>query len=557
MTETREHTNQFRIKVEGLDEAATASLLADVLEITVESSLHLPDVATIVLHDSWQRWVDDKRLDPGKGIKLSARPAEGEEQPLFDGEIVELEPEFGSAATHMVLRAFDRLHRLSRGRFVRSFLNVTDGDLVQKIAKELGLRAQVGPTSQVHPYVFQNNETNLDFLRGRAAALGYTLFVHEKTLHFDSPKSEGDPVELKWPDTLKEFRPRLTTVDQVTTSTVRGWDPATRQEILGQIKNGNGLPQVGEQRKPGQLAQDAFGLEAPFLTADRPVRNQAAAERLAQAVVDRFSGRFLAAEGRCTGNSKIVAGTAIKLVHVGERFGGTYLVSSARHVSGRETGYLTYFEVSGQEPANLLQILTPEPSGGPTTGLVLAVVTDNDDPEGLGRVKLKYPWLSPDHASHWARVVSAGAGPNRGIQFVPEINDEVLVGFELGDVHHPYVLGGLWNGKDPAPGKKGEVVSGGKVQRRIIRSRTGHFITLDDQDGAGGITVEDRKGNIIVLESGSDALKIKVKGDADIEAQGNLTLKAQGSIDIKAQAGVRVDGGAGTVDVKGTIINLN
>ncbi|MCI0408790.1 MAG: type IV secretion protein Rhs, partial [Acidobacteria bacterium] len=196
MPETREHTNQFGIQVEGLDDSASTSLLADVLEITVESSLHLPDVATIVLHDSWLRWVDDKRLDPGKGIKLSARPSEGDEEPLFDGEIVELEPEFGAAATHMVVRAYDRLHRLSRGRHVRSFLNVTDGDLVQKIAQELGLKAQLGSTSQVHPYVFQNNETNLEFLRGRAAALGYALFVHEKTLHFDTPKSEGDPVEL-------------------------------------------------------------------------------------------------------------------------------------------------------------------------------------------------------------------------------------------------------------------------------------------------------------------------------------------------------------------------
>jgi phage protein D len=557
MPETQEHTSQFGIQVEGLDETAAASLLADVVEITVESSLHLPDVATIVLHDSWLRWVDDKRLDPGKGIKLSARPSDGDEQPLFDGEIVELEPEFGAAATHMVVRAFDRLHRLSRGRFVRSFLNVTDGDLVQKIAKELGLKAEVGSTSQVHPYVFQNNESNLDFLRGRAAALGYVLFADGKTLHFDTPKSDGDPVELKWPDTLKEFRPRMTTLDQVTMSTVRGWDPATRQEILGQVKNGNGLPQIGEQRKPGQLTQAAFSLEAPFLIADRPIRSQAAAERLAQATVDRLSGRFLAAEGRSTGNSKIVAGSAIKLVNVGERFSGTYLVSSARHVYTREAGYVTHFEVSGREPATLLNLLTPEPPGTPTTGLVPAIVTDNADPEGLGRVKVKYPWLSPDHASHWARVVSVGGGPSRGIQFVPEINDEVLVGFELGDVHHPYVLGGLWNGKDPPPGEQGKVVSGGKVQRRIIRSRTGHTITLDDQDGAGGITVEDRKGNIIVLESGSDALKIKVKGDATIEAQGNLTLKAQGRVEINAQAGVKIDGGVGTVDVKGTVINLN
>ncbi len=555
MPETREFTSAFQVRIEGLDETTVAGLMTDVVEITVESSLHLPDVATIRLHDSWLRWVDDRRLDPGKALTLSARPSDGEELPLFDGEIVELEPEFGGAANHLVIRAFDRLHRLSRGRYVRSFLNVTDGDLVQKIAQELGLTAQIGPTSQVSPYVFQNNETNLDFLRGRAASLGYVLFMDGKTLHFEPPKSDGEAVELKWPDTLKEFRPRLTTVDQVTVSTVRGWDPATRQEIVGQVQNGNGLPQVGEQRKPGAMAQSAFSLEAPFLTADRPIRSQAAAERLAQAMVDRFAGRFIAAEGTCAGNSKITAGCPIKLANVGDRFSGTYLVTTARHVYSRERGYQTLVDISGREPSTLLAMLTPTASAT-AHGLGPAIVTDNDDPEGLGRVKVKYPWLSPDHASDWARVASVGAGAGRGIQYVPEVNDEVLVGFEMGDVHHPYVLGGLWNGKDAPPGEKGKVVSGGKTEQRVIRSRSGHTITLDDKDGAGGVTIEDRKGNLIALDSGTDALKISVKGDASIECTGNLTLKAQGQVKVQGM-GVKVDGGAGTVDVKGTIVNLN
>ncbi len=101
MPETREFTSAFQVRIEGLDETTVAGLMADVVEITVESSLHLPDVATIRLHDSWLRWVDDRRLDPGKALTLSARPSDGEELPLFDGEIVELEPEFGGAANHL------------------------------------------------------------------------------------------------------------------------------------------------------------------------------------------------------------------------------------------------------------------------------------------------------------------------------------------------------------------------------------------------------------------------------------------------------------------------
>jgi uncharacterized protein involved in type VI secretion and phage assembly len=195
---------------------------------------------------------------------------------------------------------------------------------------------------------------------------------------------------------------------------------------------------------------------------------------------------------------------------------------------------------------------------------LVGIVTDNKDPDGQGRVKVKYPSLSADHASDWARLVSPGAGAERGLEFIPEINDEVLVGFELGDVHCPYVLGGLWNGRDAPPKKSDGLISSGKVQQRIIRSRTGHVITLDDADSGGGITIQDKGGNKIVLDAQSDALTIEVKGNASIksqgdltvEAQGNLTLKAAGQVEIKGM-GVKLDGGASSVDVKGSPINLN
>jgi len=90
----------------------------------------------------------------------------------------------------------------------------------------------------------------------------------------------------------------------------------------------------------------------------------------------------------------------------------------------------------------------------------------------------------------------------------------------------------------------------------VIQSRAGHIILLDDTDGAGGITLQDKNGNTIVLDSGSNKLKINIKGDASIECDGNLSLKAQGRVDIQG-TGVKVDGGGGMVDVKGSLINLN
>src|SRR4029453_10912507 len=121
MAETQHLLPQIYIEGEGMAEPTSRQLMADLVDITVESSLHLPDVASLVLHDTRLRWLDDASLEPGKGLKVSAKSAEGEHL-IFDGEIVEIEPDFQPSAQRLVVRAFDRLHRLARGRVVRSFV---------------------------------------------------------------------------------------------------------------------------------------------------------------------------------------------------------------------------------------------------------------------------------------------------------------------------------------------------------------------------------------------------------------------------------------------------
>jgi phage protein D len=146
---------------------------------------------------------------------------------IFEGEVVEVEPEYAGASPRLVVRAFDRLHRLARGRQVRRFANVTDGDVVRQIGQQVGLsQVEVGPQAdaQVYEWVFQDNETNLAFLQRRAAALGYVVCVRGKTLYFGPPQGDRASLELKWGEGLAEFRPRLTTLEQPSEVVVRGWD---------------------------------------------------------------------------------------------------------------------------------------------------------------------------------------------------------------------------------------------------------------------------------------------------------------------------------------------
>lgn len=194
-------------------------------------------------------------------------------------------------------------------------------------------------------------------------------------------------------------------------------------------------------------------------------------------------------------------------------------------------------------------------------GVVSGIVTNNKDPDGLGRVKVKIPRLSGDDESNWARVATFMAGKDRGAFFLPEVDDEVLVAFEYGDINMPYILGGLWNGLD----KPFETNSNGQNDKRVIKSRSGHLIRLNDQSGAEKIEIVDKTGkNLIILDTQNN--KIMISSDQDIELsapKGKLTLTAR-DIEMKSSAATKVEASAvmeltatGNVTVKGATVNIN
>ena len=195
---------------------------------------------------------------------------------------------------------------------------------------------------------------------------------------------------------------------------------------------------------------------------------------------------------------------------------------------------------------------------GGMTGLAVATVTDNKDPEGMGRVCVRLPWQEAGATSYWARIAAPMAGADRGTYFLPEIGDEVLVGAENGDPSHLYVLGMLWNGRAKPP----ETNSDGKNDRRLIRSRSGHELLFDD--GAEPV-VElklkdgkrlrlDREG--VLLEDGKNRLRIEAGGSAiTIESMAKLNLKSK-AISIQADASMEIKSG-GTLTIKGAMVQIN
>lgn len=182
--------------------------------------------------------------------------------------------------------------------------------------------------------------------------------------------------------------------------------------------------------------------------------------------------------------------------------------------------------------------------------LAVGIVEDLDDPEKLGRVRVRFPHLD-DQVSHWARLVSAGAGAGRGSFFRPEPGDEVMVSFVHGDTRRPVVLGGVWSTQDKPPD---ESLSADNDVRQIV-SRSGHIVRLDDAKGgerieiiaSGGdqVVVLDRANNRIeitatkgdvVVKASSGSVTVTSSNDLTLEATGNMTIKANGSLTLRGSS---------------------
>jgi uncharacterized protein involved in type VI secretion and phage assembly len=197
---------------------------------------------------------------------------------------------------------------------------------------------------------------------------------------------------------------------------------------------------------------------------------------------------------------------------------------------------------------------------GLVRGVSVGVVAQNHDPEGLGRVKIRFPWRENPDESHWARMAVPMAGKGRGVWFLPEVGDEVLVACDAERVEHPYVLGALWNGEEPPP----ETNSDGRNDIRKIRSRSGHEIVFDD--GAQGridIHLSDNKrmvrldpDGIVIKDDSGNQLEIKsTPGSITIQSNTKISLQSK-VIDIKADASMTLQA-SGTLTIQGALVKIN
>lgn len=593
--------SDFTVKINGSPISQEWQL--QISSIEVDDALYMPSMCVMRFFDPQFVMLDSSNIGIGKSVEISVSEQRigdtaTDSGSIFKGEITSLEPEYDmDGFVSLVIRAYDKAHRMMRTRNTKTFLNVTFSDVVSQLASSSGLSADATSTASQHKYLVQDNQTDYEFAQSLARQMGFVLRVDDTKLIFKSSSTaKGDEVAVKFGDNLLSFRPRLTSIGQWNTVKVRGWDVANKQAVVGQ-----GSAQTAEvinavSTEGPSAAQTAFGQKTWLMERAGPV-DQSEAEALAKALNTRSASGYAQAEGEIFGNPNVKAGSVLNVSNVGTKFAGKYFVARAIHRFDQVEGYRTRFEVDNGDGATTADLVLRGVGENDLArvatkrlGLTIGIVTNNNDPDAYGRVKVKLPVLDDTIESDWARLATPMAGNARGLMFLPEVNDEVVVAFEDGDPSRPFVLGALWNGQDATPETTANALDGGNVKLRVFKTRTGHLVTFDDTDNAGKVTIKtvkglkiefddassgkitvadgngtnkveiDVTGSKITVESGTEidlksqtikltATNIQVSADAQLELKGGATLKASGpQVEVN---------GSGQLALKGGMVMIN
>ena len=532
--------SSVEVRVNGT--ALAPELAGKLIEVRVEDHLRLPDGFVVRISDPGLEHIDTNPLEVGAEVEILFAGIDAADRlvSLLKGQITSLEPEFAGGGVIISARGYDHSHALNRSKNNETYQNATAADIAQKVARRAGLQAGTIDNDPGGPqdFVQQHGESDWDFLNRLAGAIDFEVSVQDKKLNFKKAAApNGTPPTLRWGEELHAFSPRVTGVQQVNEVVVRGWDPKTKQAIEATANQSALSSTIGIARS---AVVNALG-GGSHRVGHRPVTTANEAEALAKSLLAQLGNAYVEARGTCKGDPRLRAGGAIKIDGVGQRFGGTYTLSSTTHIYRSTKGYETQLAITGRSPRTLVDLMTPSSrQNGKTSGfagsVAVGVVTQNEDPDGMGRVRVKYPTLDDQTEGWWARVASPAAGKDRGLLMMPIVGDEVLVAFEHGDLRRPYVIGSLWNGKD-TPGD--------------LVQKDGSFGLQADKDIAikakGTITIT-AEGDIGV--QGKSALKQKVDGDSTLEAR-SVSVKATSSLTIESQASITIKAPQVSIEASG------
>ncbi|NJO40780.1 MAG: phage late control D family protein [Cyanobacteria bacterium CRU_2_1] len=332
-----------------------------VIRITVDDTVDMPSMFSIEFAnlgglevgkslEASIEIIDNSQFNVGRTVEIRLGYL-GQLTPVIRGEITSLEAEFTcDRPMNLLVRGYDHRHRLQRGRKTQTFTQVKDSDIARRITVAAGLghtesgRDTIEDTEVVHEYVMQVNQTDMEFLQERAALIHYEVIVKDKVLFF-RPIGNANRVRssLTFQEDLVEFYPRLSAKEQVSSVTVRSWNPQMKEMVAYTARSSDAVSKMGGDQTGAEVSTSAFGNTVEVIS-DRRVETQSEAKQIAIAQFNDAILGFITSEGVCRGRPDLLANTVVHIDGLGDRFSGEYYVVSASH-RYEQIGYYTHFTV--------------------------------------------------------------------------------------------------------------------------------------------------------------------------------------------------------------------
>ncbi|MFC4508372.1 MULTISPECIES: VgrG-related protein [Streptomyces] len=543
----------------------------------VDQGLGVPAAFRLVFRDPDRLVL--KKLGVKFGTPVVLTPiadGQGAGDPLLTGEVCGLEADYDGTGTFTVIRGYDAGHRLMRQRRIAAYRNQSAADIARKLVAGAGVPVgAIRATRNVYEFISQANVTDWDFLARLADENQMVMYVDSKgKFQFvtadpasgaPAPSTPGDksPFVLEAGNDILRLRAGVTTAEQVGSVEARGWDVTKKKAITATAPaTKNDGYSIGTT--PGEAA--AKFKTTKLVDAQTPYDRDSEVKFAAKSLADDVTGSFAELEVIARGTPKLRPGLPVALADVGAPFEGKYTATSVRHVFGAGNHYETWVTVSGRQWRSLYGLASGGGGAGASNGLHLpgtanALVTDVTDPLRQGRVKLQFPWLDDTYVSDWARVVQWG-GKDGGSIFPLDVGDEVLVTFDRGALDHPYVIGGLYNGKDK-PMTSRDVPLHDGARRRAVRhtlsDRDDNRIDLLSQTTGGrkqGVRVTTGDDKLIVnLDRTKTEITIDSKGAVNIKGGRSVSVDAGTDLTLSARRNLSIRAGA-SLSLRGNLVNV-
>ncbi len=476
-------------------------------EVRVQQRLSLPTLCELVFVDISGSLASVERLIPGTALRVLVA---GKQEPLFVGQVTAVEHRYApDCGREMRVRGYDLLHQLRKRQSVRAHIQVTVRDLARELVRDLGMTVQASEPGPLWRQLIQHRHSDFELLQESAERCGLYLAVRENTLHLLTLCGTGESVPLVLGETLLEARIEINADTIYRSVATAGWNTSLMETHKGQASQTRRGRVVSTELAPARV-----GGSGKRELVDEDILSDDHAAGIAQAELDARSAREVTLWGVAEGDPRLQPGTPVEVSGVAEMITGRYVLSAVTHSLDTRRGFLS--EISSAPPPP--RVRARGNVGAP------GVVTQIDDPEKRGRVRVSLPTYG-DVETDWIPVLSAGAGPQKGLMAFPDIGDHVLILLTHEDPGQGVVLGGLYAAEKPPD----VGLDGGSIRRYTLLTPGGQRVLLDD--GQKTLRLENSNGSF--YELGEHKVLLHSAVDLEIEAPGQKVVIRGQHIDFE------------------------